>query len=93
MLEVLLFGADNCGSCSLNETRIKDVLREFPEVKFTHYSLENVGELVKKYQILTAPTVLIMDDNQEIYRFTGIVERDRFRREIEYLKYKSEGLI
>lgn len=93
MLEVLLFGSENCGSCSLNETRIKDVLREFPEIKFTHYSVDEVGVLVKKFQILTAPTVLIMNNNEEIYRFTGIVERDKFHREIEYLKYKSEGLI
>lgn len=93
MLEVLLFGAENCGSCSLNEIRIKDVLQEFPEIKFIHYSVENVKNLVKKYQILTAPTILVMNENKEIYRSTGIVERDRFHREIEYLKYKSEGVI
>jgi len=93
MLEVLLFGAENCGSCSLNETRIKDVLREFPEIKFTHYNAEKVLNLVKKHQILTAPTILVMNNDEEMYRFTGIVERDRFHREIEYLKYKSEGML
>lgn len=93
MLEVLLFSAENCGSCSLNEKRIKDVLKEFPEIQFKHLSIETDKELVKKYQILTVPTIVVLNDGETMYQIPGIIERDKFKRELEYLKYKALGII
>jgi len=93
MLEVLLFGTNECGSCSLNETRIKDVLKDFPEVQFRHLDVEKNVELVKKYQVITSPTIVIANNGEKMYEIKGIIERDRFHRELEYLKYKALGII
>ncbi|MFA6797079.1 MAG: thioredoxin family protein [Bacilli bacterium] len=93
MLEVLLFSVENCGSCSLNEKRIKDVLKDFPDMQFKHLSIEKDKELVKKYQILTVPTIVIVNDGETMYKIPGIIERDRFKRELEFLKYKALGVI
>ncbi|MFA6796590.1 MAG: thioredoxin family protein [Bacilli bacterium] len=93
MLEVLLFGTNECGSCSLNETRIKDVLKDFPEVQFRHLDVEKNAELVKKYQVITSPTIVIANNGEKMYEIKGIIERDRFHRELEYLKYKALGII
>lgn len=93
MLQVLLFGAENCGSCSLNESRIKDVLKDFPEVEFLHKDIEKDKDLVKKYQILTVPTIVVLNEGKKMYEIKGIVERDRFHREMDYLKYRALNII
>ncbi|MDD4532535.1 MAG: thioredoxin family protein [Bacilli bacterium] len=93
MLKIWLFSEKGCGACSLNETRIKDVLKDFPKISFQHVDIESHGDLIKKYQVLTAPTIVVTNDDKKIYEITGIIERERFHRELVYLNFKTSGII
>lgn len=91
MIKILVFYGLDCGSCSLMESRIKNVLLNHKAITFDHINIRENEDLVKKYQILTIPSVVYLLNDIEVFRTTGIVSEESIKKEIEYLEYKENA--
>lgn len=91
MIRILAFYGLDCGSCSLIESRIKNILSIHEAITFDHINIRENANLVKKYQILTIPTIIYLVNDIEVFRTTGIVSEESIKKEIEYLEYKENA--
>lgn len=71
-LSVVKFGATWCPPCKLMKPTIEKLSSEFPEFTFFDVDMDENPELIKKFDIKSVPTLLIMKDSEELQRVVGL---------------------
>ena len=85
MKHVLYFTADWCNPCK----KVKPIVEEINQdsiVKFQLIDVDSEMELVKRFEIRSVPTFILLEDGKEIQRITGAQTRKQLEDFIGYEK-------
>jgi thioredoxin 1 len=69
--QVYYFTADWCGPCKKVRPIVEELNRDQSEVKFQIIDVDSEGELAKTFEVKSIPTFILIEDGQEVNRFTG----------------------
>jgi thioredoxin 1 len=69
--QVYYFTADWCGPCKKVRPIVEELNRDQSEVKFQIIDVDSEGELARTFEVKSIPTFILIEDGQEINRFTG----------------------
>jgi thioredoxin 1 len=72
MKSIIKFGADWCGPCKRLTPIIEQLQLNIPELQIQTVDVDESPELSRKYQIKVLPTVIVLEDGQEINRLVGL---------------------
>jgi thiol-disulfide isomerase/thioredoxin len=77
-LTLVQFSSVFCSPCRATRILLEDITKNVPDVKHVDIDAESHLELVRKLNILSTPTTLILDaDGVEIGRAVGVPKRDQ----------------
>ena len=82
MLEVKKFSAAWCGPCRALAPVMNEIKKEFSNVKFEEYDVDNEVDEVMKYGVTSVPTVIIEKNGQLHERFTGLQSKIAYQNSI-----------
>jgi thioredoxin 1 len=91
MSHVLYFTADWCNPCK----KVKPIVEEMNRESITKFQLVDVDsemELVKRFDIRSVPTFILIEDGKEIKRTTGAQTRGQLEEFINYEKNIQDDL-
>jgi thioredoxin 1 len=91
MSHVLYFTADWCNPCK----KVKPIVEEMNRESITKFQLVDVDsemELVKRFEIRSVPTFVLIEDGKEIKRTTGAQTRGQLEEFINYEKNIQDDL-
>ena len=71
MKQVYYFTADWCGPCKKVRPIVEELSRDQSDVKFQIIDVDSAGELARKFEVKSIPTFILIEDGQEVNRFTG----------------------
>ena len=71
MKQVYYFTADWCGPCKKVRPIVEELSRDQSEVKFQIIDVDSEGELARKFEVRSIPTFILIENGQEVNRFTG----------------------
>jgi thioredoxin 1 len=73
--QVYYFTADWCGPCKKVRPIVEELSRDQSEVKFQIIDVDSEGELARKFEVRSIPTFILIENGQEVNRFTGAKTR------------------
>lgn len=79
MRHVFYFTADWCGPCKKVKPIVEDMNRD-GNIKFQLIDADTNIELVKRYEIKSVPTFILLEDNEEIARMSGAQTREQLEK-------------
>ena len=82
MNTILYFTADWCNPCKKVRPIAEELVRDGANIKFIDVDVEI--EMVKNFKIMSVPTFVVMRDNSEIYRSTGVKTLQELNELIKY---------
>jgi thioredoxin 1 len=83
-LTLAYFSVEQSSACKIQEPEIKAISKEYQNrVSFIKVTITGHEELVSQWKIAGIPTLVFFKDGNEMYRITGIVMRDKLRRQLE----------
>ena len=71
MLIVKKFSAAWCGPCRALAPVMNEIKKQFSNVVFEEYDVDESYDEATKYGIRSVPTVIMVKDGKEVERFTG----------------------
>jgi thioredoxin 1 len=84
MPKVLDFYADWCAPCKAMKPVFEDLEEEYEgKVEFESIDVEEKGALASKYQIMSIPTFVILEDDEEVARKLGAMSKEAFKSWLE----------
>ena len=75
MKQVYYFTADWCGPCKKVRPIVEELSRDQSEVKFQIIDVDSEEELARRFEVRSIPTFILIEDGQEVNRFTGAKTR------------------
>ena len=88
---VYYFTADWCNPCKRVRPIVEEINRESIN-KFKIIDVDSEMELVKKFEIRSVPTFILLKDGKEINRITGAKTRGELEDFINYEKIVQEDI-
>lgn len=69
MKKVIKFGASWCSQCKMQS-------KEMPKIKceYQEYDVDEDEDITDKYNVMSLPTIIILEDDKEIKRFVGFTQ-------------------
>ena len=90
MKNVFYFTADWCGPCKKTKPVVEDMKKEGFEFQIIDADYEQL--LVKRFQVKSIPTFILLEDGKEINRITGAKTRKELEDFINYEKIVQENI-
>ncbi len=82
---VYYFTADWCNPCKKVKPVVEEINRETNN-KFQLIDVDSEMELVKRFEIRSVPTFILLEDGKEVKRITGAQTREQLEDFIGYEK-------
>lgn len=82
MSNVLYFTAEWCNPCQRTKP-IAEELKNEGLINFTFIDVDSEVDMVKRFNILSVPTYILVEDNEEVKRMNGAKTREQFLAFIE----------
>lgn len=79
MIKILDFYADWCKPCVLMKPAINELSKEFDVQKI---DVDKDAENKDKYGVMGIPTVIILKDDKELKRFSGVTSADTIKKAV-----------
>ena len=76
MKTVFYFTADWCNPCKKVRPIVEEINRD-SLVKFQIIDVDSEAELVKRFEIRSVPTFILIEDNEEVNRITGAQTKEQ----------------
>lgn len=72
----LYFKTNDCGVCGVMEEKLLDLFSQI-DLPFAVVQVEELPELRGKYLVFSGPTLLLIQEEKEIYRQSGFMDLER----------------
>ena len=84
-IKVLDFTGKWCSSCIVLDKIIEtEIIPKYKnKVKFVKVDIEENSDLIKQYDILLVPTLILFKGNKEIWRKSGLISKDEIIKEVD----------
>ena len=84
-IKILDFTGKWCSSCIvLHKILESEIIPKYKnKVKFVKIDIEEDEKLIKQYNILSVPTLILLKDDKEIWRKSGSISRDELMGELD----------
>lgn len=83
-LVIVNFSAERSNACKIQDLEFEAISKEYQnKVTFAKLRLSEQNELTNRWHVNNVPTLIFFKGGNEIHRITGIVMRNRLRRQIE----------
>jgi thioredoxin 1 len=83
-LVIVNFSADQIMACKIQDPEFEAVSREYSDrVTFARLNVNEQNALTQQWNVDQVPALVFFKNGNVIYRISGIVMRDRLRRQIE----------
>lgn len=86
MKHILYFTADWCSPCKKTRPLVEELNREQIMAKFFIIDVDIEIEMAQDFEIKSIPTFVIIKDNKEIHRVTGLQTREQLEELLIYEK-------
>ena len=73
---IIDFYADWCGPCKMFSPIIESVANENEDVKVVKINVDNAQDLAIKYQVMSIPTTVIIQNGKEVDRAVGMISKE-----------------
>jgi thioredoxin-like negative regulator of GroEL len=90
MKNIFYFTADWCQPCKKVKPIVEDMKKEGFEFQIIDADYEQL--LVKRFQVKSIPTFILLEDGQELNRITGAKTREELEDFINYEKTIQENI-
>jgi thioredoxin-like negative regulator of GroEL len=90
MKNVFYFTADWCQPCKKVKPVVEDMKKEGFQFQMVDADYEQL--LVKRFEVMSIPTFILLEDGKEINRITGAKTREELENFINYEKTIQENL-
>lgn len=70
------FYADWCGPCKMLALILEQISEENPEIKIIEVNVDEYSDEAKNYNILSIPTLVLMENGKEKKRLVGLVSKE-----------------
>ena len=86
-VKVLDFTGKWCSTCIVLDKILKsEVIPKYKnKVKFIKIDIEENEDLIRKYEILSVPTLILLKDNKEIWRKSGSIVKSEVIKKLDEL--------
>ena len=82
-MELIKFGAEWCTHCKEQD----EILKKFDAMPVKVIDCDNdTDDLCGKYNIMSIPTILLIDNDEVVERFNGVVTLDELNNKIKARK-------
>lgn len=75
-MKILKFYSPTCGPCKVVETKLTSEDIEHTNIDVT---LEENEDALRKYNITTIPTIVVVDGNKMVRKYNGIPTAEQFK--------------
>lgn len=86
MKHILYFTADWCSPCKKTRPLVEELNREQIMAKFFIIDVDIEIEMAQDFEIKSIPTFVVIKDNKEIHRVTGLQTREQLEELLIYEK-------
>lgn len=69
------FYADWCGPCKMLSPIVDEVAEEKEDIKFVKINVDESQETAFKYQIMSIPTLVVIQNGNEVKRSVGLIDK------------------
>lgn len=76
-MKLLKFFGEWCGPCKTQNSIIKN-LGDRVTIPIEEIDIDEKFDLVKNWKVTTVPTMILLDENGEIKRHTGVLKEKEF---------------
>jgi thioredoxin 1 len=77
---IIDFYADWCGPCRMMAPVFEELSSEFEgKLNFFKIDTQNENELAEKFEVMSIPTLILLDNGKEVGRLSGYVPKDRLK--------------
>ncbi|MBD3250738.1 MAG: thiol reductase thioredoxin [Candidatus Pacebacteria bacterium] len=88
-MKVLKIGAEWCAACLTMGPRWAEIEQELPWLETEYVDADENEELLDEYQVKDIPTfIFLSQDQKELERMSGLVEKDKLVAKVKELKDK-----
>ena len=77
------FYADWCGPCRMMAPILEAVAAERSDLKVAKVNVDESGELAARFGVMSIPTLVLLDEGEEIKRIVGARPKDALLAEID----------
>ena len=81
---ILYFTADWCAPCKKVRPIVEQLNKDQSDVRFFIIDVDLETEMASDFEIKSVPTFVVMKDNTEIHRVSGVQTRDQLEELIKY---------
>jgi|SRR3982751_5551025 thioredoxin 1 len=83
-LVIVNFSAESSNACNIQDPEFEAISKEYQnKATFAKVRLSGQNALTNQWHVDNVPTLIFFKRGSEIYRITGIVMRNRLRRQVE----------
>lgn len=75
-LVLIDFYADWCGPCKMLEPIVNEFSSENEDIKVVRINIDEEAELAYSYDIMSIPTLVVIENGEESSRVVGVVEKE-----------------
>lgn len=69
------FYADWCGPCKMLSPIIEEIAKENENIKIAKINVDNEQEIAMKYQVMSIPTLIVINNGKETKRSVGLIDK------------------
>lgn len=77
------FYADWCGPCRMMAPILEAVAAEREDLTVAKVNVDECGELASRFGVMSIPTLVVLEDGEEIKRIVGARPKDALLAEID----------
>ena len=83
-VKIIDFTGNWCSTCQVLDKLIEsEIIPKYKnKVKFVKIDVEGNENLIKRYDILSVPTLILLENNKEIWRKSGSISKDDLTKEL-----------
>lgn len=82
---IIYFGTQSCSVCHGVEPQVKNLLKEYLDIKSKFIWINAKNEIIGEFQIFTFPVLIMFIDGKEVFRMARFIPMTDLKNKIDRL--------